>query len=94
MATAEKEYVRLPGRGSVGGWSSFFGISRTSCTLWLAADHLLQTELASGLMVFGSLKIAGHLAFKTSIAVRASLTPRNLSAWYGDFSLPLGAGDG
>ena len=48
MATAEKEYARLPGRGSVGGWSSFFGISRTSCTLWLAADHLLQTELASG----------------------------------------------
>jgi hypothetical protein len=45
-------------------------------------------------MVFGSLKIAGHLARKTSIAGRASLTPRNLSAWYGDFSLPLGAGDG
>jgi hypothetical protein len=40
-----------------------------------------KTELASGLMVFGSLKIAGHLARKTSIAVRASLTPRNLSAW-------------
>ena len=42
----------------------------------------------------GSLKIAGHLVLKTSIAVRASLTPRNLSAWYGDFSLPLGADDG
>jgi hypothetical protein len=45
-------------------------------------------------MVFGSLKIVGHLTFKTSIAVRASLTPRNLSAWWGGLSLLVGAGDG
>lgn len=53
MATEDKEYVKLPGRGSAGGWTSFFGLTRTSCTLWLAKDHLLQTELASGYVETG-----------------------------------------
>ena len=45
------------------------------------SGDLRQDGTGQRFYVFGSLKIAGHLTFKASIAVRASLIPRNLSAW-------------
>lgn len=41
MSKAPKEYIRLSGRGSN---AQGIAVSRSHCSLWMGADHLLQVE--------------------------------------------------
>jgi hypothetical protein len=40
------QYARLPGKGRPSKGVAFIAIARTTCTLWLGNDHLLQVETA------------------------------------------------
>jgi hypothetical protein len=44
MSKAPKEYKRLPGRGMRVEGNRVFAISRSVCSLWLGADHLLLVD--------------------------------------------------
>jgi hypothetical protein len=46
MSQAPKEYQRLPGRGMRIEGNRLFAASRSVCTLWLGADHLLVVDRA------------------------------------------------